>query len=185
MRWAGAAPGDHPPGAARPARFAGPAPGMAWPMRAGIIAGGAVTAAAVAGSAATAPSSAWYQELRKPPWQPPPAAFPLVWTPLYASIAAAGTRALNRAAGRDRGTLTAGLLADLALNAGWTALFFRARRPRAALAELLCLDAANLALARRAWRADRTAGLLLLPYTAWCLFATALNAEIVRLNRPR
>jgi len=151
-------------------------------MRPSVIAAGAVAAAAAAGTAAADPGSAWYRELRKPSWQPPPAAFPLVWTPLYAAIAVAGARALGRAPGRDRGRLLASLLADLALNAGWTALFFRARRPRAALADLAGLNAANLALISRAWRADRLAGALLAPYAGWCLFATALNAEILRLN---
>ena len=35
---------------------------------------------------ATTPDSEWYQQLDKPSWQPPPIAFPLVWTPLYADI---------------------------------------------------------------------------------------------------
>lgn len=157
---------------------------MAWPVKPIVIAVGAVTAAAAAGSAAADPASPWYRGLRKPSWQPPPAAFPLVWTPLYASIAAAGARALGRASGRDRVALLGSLLADLALNAAWSAVFFRAHRPRAALAEIAWLDAANAVLISRAWRADRAAGALLVPYAAWCLFATALNAEIARLNPP-
>jgi len=61
-------------------------------------------------------------------------------------------------------------------------LFFRARRPRAALAEIACLNIANVLLIRQTWRADRTAAVLLVPYVGWTVFATALNAEIVRLN---
>jgi len=37
-------------------------------------------------------------------------------------------------------------------------------------------------LIRQTWRADRTAAVLLVPYAAWTAFATALNAQIVRLN---
>jgi benzodiazapine receptor len=37
-------------------------------------------------------------------------------------------------------------------------------------------------LIRQTWRADRTAAVLLVPYAGWTAFATALNAEIVRLN---
>ena len=37
-------------------------------------------------------------------------------------------------------------------------------------------------LIRQTWRADRTAAVLLVPYADWTAFATALNAEIVRLN---
>ena len=157
-------------------------------MKPAITAAGAVAAAAVAGSVASRPGSDWYRRLRKPSWQPPPAAFPLVWTPLYAAIAASGSRALSRAGHgrpdghRQQAAVLRRLLLDMALNAAWTALFFQARRPRAALADLILLDAANVALARRTWQADRLAGALLVPYTAWCAFATALNAEIVRLN---
>jgi benzodiazapine receptor len=157
-------------------------------MKPAIVATGAVAGAAVTGAVASAPGSDWYRRLRKPAWQPPPAAFPLVWTPLYATIAVAGTRALAHAGDRGRprpGTVLRTLLVDLTLNAAWTALFFRARRPVAALAEIACLDAANLALVRRAWQADRAAGALLVPYAVWCAFATVLNAEIVRLNRGR
>jgi benzodiazapine receptor len=151
-------------------------------MRTTIAAVGAVAATAVIGGVAADPGSAWYRSLRKPPWQPPPPAYALVWTPLYVTIAYAGARALARAQSRDRSQLAGGLLLDLALNAAWTPLFFRARRPRAALAEIVSLDIANVLLIRQTWRADRTAAVLLLPYAGWTAFATALNAEIVRLN---
>ena len=155
---------------------------MAPPVKPAIIAAGAVAVAAAAGSAAADPRSDWYQSLRKPSWQPPPAAFPLVWAPLYASIAVAGARALSRAGSQTRGPVIRNLLTDLALNAAWPPLFFRVRRPRAALAEIAGLNLANAALIRRAWQADRTAALLLVPYAAWTVFATALNTEIVLLN---
>jgi tryptophan-rich sensory protein len=151
-------------------------------METTIAAVGAVAATAVIGGVAADPGSAWYRSLRKPRWQPPPPAYALVWTPLYVTIAYAGARALTRALSRDRSQLAGGLLLDLALNAAWTPLFFRARRPRAALAEIACLDIANVLLIRQTWRADRTAAVILLPYVGWTAFATALNAEIVRQN---
>ncbi|HCU93941.1 MAG TPA: TspO protein [Actinobacteria bacterium] len=151
-------------------------------MKATITVGGAVAATAVIGGVAADPGSAWYRSLRKPRWQPPPPAYALVWTPLYVTIAYASARALSQALSRDRSQIIRSLLLDLALNAAWTPLFFRARRPRAALAEIACLNIANVLLIRQTWRADRTAAVLLLPYAAWTAFATALNAEIVRLN---
>lgn len=54
--------------------------------------GTAVAAGAVTGALATDSRSRWYRRLRKPPWQPPPQAFGLVWTPLYGLIAYAGDR---------------------------------------------------------------------------------------------
>jgi translocator protein len=71
---------------------------------------------------------------------------------------------------------------DLALNGAGTPLFFLARQPRLALAEIACLDIANVLLIRRVRRADRVAAVLLVPCAAWIAFAAVLNAEIVRLN---
>ncbi|WP_182905942.1 TspO/MBR family protein [Microbispora sp. H13382] len=142
----------------------------------------AVTAAAAVGGLSTDARSGWYRRLRKPSWQPPPQAFGLVWTPLYATIAYASARALSRAGDGSRPALRRALAVNLALNAAWPPLFFKARNPRLALAEILALDVSNALLTRRLLREDRTAGLLLLPYAGWTVFATALNAAIARHN---
>ncbi|WP_147943979.1 TspO/MBR family protein [Microbispora sp. CSR-4] len=142
----------------------------------------AVTAAATVGGLSTDARSGWYARLRKPSGQPPPQAFGLVWTPLYASIAYASARALSRADDGSRPALRRALAANLMLNTAWTPLFFRARNPRLALAEILVLNVSNALLTRRLLREDRTAGLLLLPYAGWTVFATALNAAIARRN---
>ncbi|MFF4540009.1 TspO/MBR family protein [Streptomyces aureus] len=142
----------------------------------------AVSAAAVAGSLAVEPDSAWYRRLDKPAFQPPAWAFGAVWTPLYASIAWAGGHALQRAAGRHRRALAAALGTNLVLNAAWNWLFFRCRSPKAGLAGTLVLDLSNVVLIRRTTDVDRTAARALVPYAAWCAFATALNAAIVKRN---
>ncbi|MEV5707402.1 TspO/MBR family protein [Actinoallomurus sp. NPDC052274] len=138
----------------------------------------AVTVTAVVGGLATDPDSRWYARLRKPAWQPPGSAFPLVWTPLYGLIAYAGARALDR----DPRGFGRALAVNLMLNGLWTPLFFAARRPRLALADVAALNLSNLSLVRRAWRVDRRAGALLVPYAGWTLFAAALNTAIVRRN---
>ncbi|WP_433237063.1 TspO/MBR family protein [Streptosporangium sp. CA-135522] len=142
----------------------------------------AVTVTAVAGGAATRPGSTWYRRLRKPSWQPPPKAFGLVWTPLYGLIALGAARTLDRRGGEERQAFATAFAANLVLNAMWNVVFFRARSPKLALAEISVLNASNAALIRRAWQTDRVAGAILLPYGAWTLFATALNTAIVRLN---
>jgi tryptophan-rich sensory protein len=142
-----------------------------------------VAAAAAAGSAATRPGSTWYQSLEKPRWQPPPAAFPVVWTSLYALIALAAARALNRLPPAERRRFWRTYAINLGLNAGWTGVFFGARRPGLALAEIAALNWSNVTLLRRAWRTDRLAGAALLPYVAWTGFATVLNGTIAARNR--
>lgn len=145
----------------------------------------AVATAAVAGTLAGRPDPEWYQRLRKPPWHPPAPAFAMVWTPLYVTIAYAAARALDGSPPARRRSFARTLGMNLALNAAWTPLFFRLRAPWAALAEIIALNASNVTLLRRAWQADRPAGLLLVPYTAWTAFATVLTSEIIRRNPDR
>ena len=145
-----------------------------------------VAATAVAGGLATDPASAWYRALRKPPWQPPPPAYGLVWTPLYADLAVTSARTLDglEAAGREpeRASFRVALAANLVLNAGWNVLFFRARRPWLAAAECAVLTASSADLVRRAAAVDRRTAAALAPYPAWCAFATALTVAIARRN---
>ncbi|WP_328672618.1 TspO/MBR family protein [Streptomyces sp. NBC_00328] len=142
----------------------------------------AVTATAVAGARAVDVDAAWYQELDKPSWQPPRWAFGAVWTPLYASIAWAGGRALCRARGRTRLELAASLGLNLALNVAWNWLFFGRRSPGAGVWGTALLDLSNAELIRRTARTDPSAARTLLPYAAWCAFATALNTSVARRN---
>ena len=141
-------------------------------------------ATAVVGALGTDPQSAWYRSLAKPPWQPPPVAFPVAWTPLYGLIAWGSARMIDAEPdpGRRR-QLGALLAADLAVNAGWCWVFFKGRAPGKGVATIAVLDGLNVALLTQARRRDRTAVLALAPYAAWCLFATALNTDIWRRNR--
>ena len=126
--------------------------------------------------------SRWYRSLRKPSYQPPSWVFGPVWTVLYGAIAYAGYRTwrLPRSRQRTRALALWGL--QLGLNAAWTPLFFAARRPRAALVDLLALDASVLGYLRAIARRDRRAAIATAPYAGWLGFATALNAAIVAKN---
>ncbi|MFE4599955.1 TspO/MBR family protein [Kitasatospora indigofera] len=152
-----------------------------WPVYAATTA--AVAATAVVGGRAVDADSTWYRTLAKPPWQPPSWAFGAVWTPLYASIAWAGGRALLNAQGEQRRALATSLGVNLTINTAWNWLFFRRRSPAAGVAGTVLLDLSNAGLIRRTAGADRTAATALLPYAAWCAFATALNIDITRRNR--
>ncbi|MFG3103549.1 TspO/MBR family protein [Streptomyces sp. NPDC048182] len=143
-----------------------------------------VSGCAAVGARATGPSTDWYAALDKPRWQPPTWAFPAVWTPLYATLAWSAGHALNESRGPgERRAVAAAFGADLALNAAWTWLFFGRRSTTAGVCGTLLLDAANVGLLRRLARTDRKAAAALVPYAAWCAFATALGADIHRRNR--
>jgi benzodiazapine receptor len=142
----------------------------------------AVAASAALGAAAVDPDSVWYLSLRKPSWQPPSWAFGAVWTPLYASIAWAGGAALVKADARERRALAASLGVNLALNTAWNWAFFKRRSPQAGLVGTLLLDLSNAQLIRTTARTDAKAAVALIPYAAWCAFATALNAAIAKAD---
>lgn len=142
----------------------------------------AVLAAAVAGGVGTDVRSQWYDDLDKPDWQPPGWAFGPAWTTLYALLAVSSARVLDRADAHERTRFRRAVGVNLVLNAGWSWLFFTAKQPRWALAEVLVLEASTLDLVRRARAVDGPAAAMLAPYAGWVGFASALNADIARRN---
>ena len=142
----------------------------------------AVVATAVAGGVGTDVSSRWYAGLDKPSWQPPGWVFGPAWTTLYALIAVGSARVLDRADPEERRAFGTALGVNLVLNTGWSWVFFTARKPRWALAEVLVLEASTLDLLRRARRVDPRAPWLLAPYAGWVGFASTLTASIARRN---
>ena len=121
----------------------------------------------------------WYLQLAKPSFNPPGWVFGPVWTVLYIVIAFVGWRLWYAA---DAGFSRTLWWVQLALNFGWSPVFFAANQIGAALAIIVLLLITVLALIALTWRQDRTSALLLLPYAAWVAFATALNAAIFQLN---
>ncbi|EOD64902.1 TspO/MBR family protein [Amycolatopsis vancoresmycina] len=139
----------------------------------------AVAVVAVVGSLAATQSRTVYNGLVQPGWAPPSWLFGPVWTVLYVLIAVSGWL-FWRASGTRREF--AWYAAGLVLNAAWTPLFFAAGAYTLALVEIVVLDvvvAGTLVVFRRR---SAAAAALQLPYLAWTLFATALNAAIVVLN---
>jgi benzodiazapine receptor len=144
-----------------------------------LIAASGPVLAALLGGLATDPDSRWFRDLQKPRWYPPPQAFGIVWTGLYAGIAWASGEVLARGGGRSFGRA---YTVNLVLNAAWTPVFFRARRPWAAAVESALLTASTVDLVRRAAPVSPAATLVLTPYAAWTAFATSLTVAIARRN---
>jgi translocator protein len=150
--------------------------------------GTAVAATAVIGGLASRPAnSRWYRSLRKPSYQPPRQAFPIVWPMLYADIAIVSSNTLDemRRDGkvRERSRYVAALLVNLALNAGWSWLFFSRRRLGASAIGAGVLAVSSADLARRAIAVQGVRAIPLLVYPLWCAFATVLASHVWFLNR--
>jgi tryptophan-rich sensory protein len=122
---------------------------------------------------------AWYAALAKPSFNPPNWLFAPVWTTLYVLIAVAGWRIFLRDA---RGVPMRLWWVQLVLNFGWSPTFFAAHEIDLALVVVLMLLLVILAFIITAWRQDRVAAWLMVPYAAWVAFASALNASIFVLN---
>lgn len=124
----------------------------------------------------------WYRTLQKPVFNPPDRVFAPVWTVLYLMIAVAGWRVWRAPGLADARSAMAAYAVQLALNLGWSFLFFGGRVIGVALTEIVLLFAAIIVNAVLFWRIDRVAGWLLVPYAAWVAFAGVLNLALWRLN---
>lgn len=120
-----------------------------------------------------------YSAQTLPVFAPPPWLFGPTWTVLYALIAVAAFLVWRRE-GWDR-SLTWWVI-QLALNAAWTPLYFAGGLYLAAAVLIVVLLATIVWTTWLFWQRSRVAGLLMVPYIVWVVFASMLNIGIVVLN---
>ena len=127
----------------------------------------------------------WYKTIVKPPWNPPNWIFGPVWTTLYIMMAVAAWRVWTKAsvALTIRHAAMWIYVAQLLVNASWSALFFGLQSPALALGCILLMWVLIVVTILRFKPIDNVAAWMLAPYLAWVSFATALNAAIWWLNR--
>lgn len=154
-------------------------PGAQWLVLL-LFLGASALVAALGGLATAGNVNGWYAEADKAPWSPPNWLFGPVWTVLYIAMAVAAWLVWRRQARGGRAAL--GVYAvQLVLNLLWTPVFFglypALGTPAlwisfgiiAALAVLVAITVLRFG------PISRTAGLLLLPYLSWVVFASSLN----------
>jgi benzodiazapine receptor len=144
--------------------------------------GGPIAVAQVIAITAVPAITGWYQRLNKPKWTPPSWLFGPAWGAMYSLMGYSGWLVLHQQ--KVRGPAAALWATQLALNFAWQPLFFTAHKPREALVDIIALDIAVIATAIQFNKTSPKAAGLLLPYLAWCGFATALNYNIVKNNAP-
>lgn len=144
--------------------------------------GGALVAIVVVNAIGAAPSlmvgadTGWFAE----PWfYPPEYLFGVVWTLLFTLKGIAVYLVVRTGFARPGVRRALAIFAgQFALNLLWTPAFFGLRRPDLALLVILSLLVMIVVTIAAFARIDRKAGLLLVPYFAWTLFALILNATI-------
>jgi tryptophan-rich sensory protein len=122
----------------------------------------------------------WYAGLNHPAIAPPNWVFAPVWTTLYILMAIAAWRVWKTTGLKS--VEMAAFAVQLMLNFAWSVIFFALHRIGAARIEVAVLDLAIMITIFLFTRRDRWAGLLLLPYLAWTVFATVLTHAFWRLN---
>lgn len=136
--------------------------------------------AGLAGLATTSHVNGWYATADTAPWSPPNWLFGAAWTVLYTAMAVAAWLVWRRRAVGSRAALTA-YGVQLALNLLWAPVFF-ALYPALgtlalwiAFAVIIALTVAVGVTVMYFGPISRTAGLLMLPYLSWLVFASSLN----------
>ncbi|RZL32846.1 MAG: tryptophan-rich sensory protein [Rubrivivax sp.] len=138
--------------------------------------------AAAVGAVASMDAPAFYAQLDKPAWAPPAAVFGPVWSLLYTLMGVAAWLVWRqRPSQRVDGALQL-YMAQLAANALWSWLFFGWQQGAFAFAEVLLLLALVVITTAAFWRVRPLAGVLLLPYVAWVMFASALTWSVWQRN---
>lgn len=137
-------------------------------------------AAAGVGAIASVNAAAFYTQLNKPSWAPPPAVFGPVWTVLY-SLMGVSAWLVWRAPRRNRAALAL-FAAQLAANALWSWLFFAWHRGALAVVDVLLLLVLIAATIRAFGQSSRLAASLLVPYLLWVGFASALTWAVWQGN---
>ena len=136
--------------------------------------------AALGGLATVTNVNGWYATADKAPWSPSNWVFGPVWTVLYAAMAVAAWLVWRRRAEASRPALLA-YAVQLTLNLLWTPVFFGLYPSLGTPALwigfgiIVALAAAVSITVLRFGPISRAAGLLMLPYLSWIVFAASLN----------
>ncbi|MWV28446.1 TspO/MBR family protein [Aurantiacibacter rhizosphaerae] len=131
------------------------------------------------GSSADSP---WFQALQKPALFPPPATFGLVWSVLYFMMGLALALVCAAWGSRLRMAAIIAFVVQFVLNLAWTPVFFAYHEIGLALGVIIALDIAVIVTVILFFKVRKWAGLLLVPYFAWILFATLLNYQFLQAN---
>ncbi|WP_328821767.1 TspO/MBR family protein [Nesterenkonia haasae] len=130
----------------------------------------------------------WYEQADRAPWTPPDAVFGPVWTVLYLSMGVAAWLVWRRRHSVNAKLALTLFVVQLVLNGIWSPLFFGGYPVMgtaalwAAMVLIVVLIVAIAATIWRFWPISRLAGVLLLPYLAWTVYASTLNLYIALMN---
>jgi len=124
----------------------------------------------------------WFDSLDKPSFMPPGWAFGVVWPILYALLGIAVAMVIAQPPSPRRTFGLTLFVVQLVLNFAWSPIFFAKHDLSLAKWVIFIMAIVAAAAAGQFWRIRMAAGLLLIPYLAWLVFAATLNSVIEILN---
>ena len=128
------------------------------------------------------PDTVWFQSLTKPAIFPPPMWFGIVWSVLYVMIGFAAALVASAWGAYGRGVALILFALHFLGNLAWTYVFFGLQDMTAGLYVLIYTALSLLVVIAAFWRVRRLAGVMLLPYLAWVMFASVLNYQFIVEN---
>jgi benzodiazapine receptor len=126
--------------------------------------------------------NAWFDALQKPSFMPPGWAFGVAWPILYALLGIALAMILVEPPSPRRQAALTLFFIQLALNFAWSPIFFAGHDIVLANVVIFVMAAVAAVAARLFLKLRKSAGLLMIPYLAWLVFAATLNSTIQSLN---
>ncbi|MEO0907264.1 MAG: TspO/MBR family protein [Pseudomonadota bacterium] len=128
------------------------------------------------------PDTVWFQSLTKPAIFPPPMWFGIVWSVLYVMIGFALALVASAWGAYGRGVAIILFALHFLGNLAWTYVFFGLQDMTAGLYVLIYTVFSLVVVIAAFWRVRRWAGVMLLPYLAWVMFASVLNYQFIVEN---
>jgi tryptophan-rich sensory protein len=124
----------------------------------------------------------WFDALVKPSFMPPGWLFGVVWPILYALLGISLAMILAEPPSERRRNGLILFFVQLAMNFAWSPLFFALHDINAAKILIFAMAATAAATGGNFTRIRPVAGLLMVPYILWLVFAATLNSTIEALN---
>ncbi len=125
----------------------------------------------------------WFETLNKPSYSPPNWLFGPVWTTLYLLLGISLFLIWKQSRSKKRDQAVLVFFIQLALNFGWSFIFFYFNRIGLALIEIVLLWTSILVMLILFYKIKPLAAYINIPYLLWVTFATILNAGYFILNR--
>ena len=124
----------------------------------------------------------WFDGLRKPSFMPPGYAFGIVWPILYVLLGLALAMILAEPPSDRRRMGLVLFFIQLVLNFAWSPIFFAGHDISLAKIVIFLMAAISAGAAGQFFRIRKAAGLMMIPYLCWLIFAATLNSTIENLN---